>query len=161
MLADGVGLDLEVEVHADLLEEVILDGDESDLDRDLQVLEPAELAEQVGDLLVDLGRVADDQADAQEERRDGTDRPGDIETAGIAAERTAQSVRLGDIGARSVVDLPGARRDRRRDQLDQRRQVNPPPVAVVAVTPQPTGVCRAGFARGRVAHRVEPAGRPH
>ena len=44
--ADGVGLDLEVEVHADLLEEVVLDRDEPDLDRDLQVLEPPQLAEQ-------------------------------------------------------------------------------------------------------------------
>ena len=75
VLADRVGLDLEVEVDADLLEEVVADRDEPDLDRDLEVLEPAELAEQVGDLLVDLRRVADDQADAEEERRDRTDRP--------------------------------------------------------------------------------------
>ena len=68
MLADRVGLDREVEVDADLLEEVVGDGDEPDLDRDLKVLEPAELPEQVGDLLVDLRRVPDDQADAEEER---------------------------------------------------------------------------------------------
>ena len=61
---------VEVEVHPDLLEEVIADGDEPDLDRDLKVLEPPELPEQFGDLLVDLGGVADDQADAEQERGD-------------------------------------------------------------------------------------------
>jgi hypothetical protein len=53
--ADDVGLDAEVEVDADLLEEVVVDGDEPDLDGDLQVLEPAELPQQVDDLVVDLG----------------------------------------------------------------------------------------------------------
>ena len=74
VLADRVGLDLEVEVHPDLLEEVVLHRDEPDLDRDLEVLQSPELAEQVGHLVVDLRRVADDQADAEEERRDGTGR---------------------------------------------------------------------------------------
>ena len=37
VLADRVGLDLEVEVDADVLEELILDGDEPDLDRHLKV----------------------------------------------------------------------------------------------------------------------------
>ncbi len=74
LLADRVRLDREVEVDADLLEEAVADGDEPDLDRDLQVLEPAELAEEVDDVVVDLRRVADDQADVQEERRDRADR---------------------------------------------------------------------------------------
>ena len=78
-LADALGLDREVEVDADLLEEVVAHGDEPDLDRDLEVLEPAELAEQVGDLFVDLRRVADDQADAQVERRDRARRRGVVE----------------------------------------------------------------------------------
>ncbi len=126
----------EIEVHADLLEEVILDGDEADLDRDLQVLEPPQLTEQVGHLVVDLRRVADDQADAQEERRDGTDGPGDIKTAGIAAaEGTAESVGLGDIRTLPVVDLPGARRDRGGDQLDHRRHVNPPTLGFLHAHP--------------------------
>src|SRR5262249_30601411 len=68
--ADRVGLDLEVEVHADSLEEVVADLDEPDLDGDLEVLEPPELPEEVNDLVVDLGGVADDQADIEEERGD-------------------------------------------------------------------------------------------
>ena len=95
MLADRVGLDREVEVDTDLLEEVVADGDEPDLDRDLKVLEPAELAEQVGDLLVDLGRVADDQADAEEERDDRAGRPLLLvdPAAAAAAESAAQARR--------------------------------------------------------------------
>src|SRR5207248_6310462 len=107
----GVGLDLEVEVHANLLEEVILDGDKPDLDRDLEILEPAQLAEQVGDLVVDLRRVADDQADAQEERRDGADGPGGIDSAGIPAEAAPEAIGRGDIRPAIVVDFPGTGRD--------------------------------------------------
>ena len=81
MLADRVGLDLEVEVDADQLEEGVVDRDEPDFDRDLKVLEPAELAEQVGDLVVDFRRVLDDQADAQEERDDRTRLPLLVEAA--------------------------------------------------------------------------------
>ena len=92
VLADGLGVDLEVEIDADRLVEVIARGDESDFDRDLEVLEPAELAEQVGDLVVDLRRVADDQADAQVERRDRADRLGGVEAAGVAAEAAAHAV---------------------------------------------------------------------
>src|SRR6185312_337610 len=91
LLAHGIRLDVEVEIDADLLEEVVADGDEPDLDRDLQVLEPPELLEQLGDLLVDLGRVADDQADAEQERRD---RAG-LGILGIAAgpaERTTHPI---------------------------------------------------------------------
>ena len=54
---------------------VSLHRDEPDLDRDLKVLEPAKLPQQVGDLLVHLGRVLDDQADAEEERHDRTGLP--------------------------------------------------------------------------------------
>ena len=72
MFSDGVGLDLEVEIDTDELEEVIADRDEPDFNRDLKVLEPAKLAQQVGDLFMDFRRVLDDQADAEEERYDRT-----------------------------------------------------------------------------------------
>ena len=108
MLADRVGLDLEVEVDADLLEEVVADGDEPDFDGDLKVLKPPELAEQVGDLLMDLGRVPDDQADAEEE---GNDRAGRTFWASMpppapppppgATEPLAEAIGRGDVLARS------------------------------------------------------------
>ena len=50
------------------------------------ILQPAKLAEQVGDLVVNFGRVFDDQADAEEEGNDCTGLPLGIDTAGIAAE---------------------------------------------------------------------------
>jgi hypothetical protein len=59
------GLDVEVEVDADPLEEGVVQGDESDLDRDLEVLEPPQLFEQVGDLLVYLLRLADDEREVR------------------------------------------------------------------------------------------------
>ena len=92
VLADRVGLDLEVEVDTDELEERVVDRDEPDFDRHLKVLQPAKLAEQVGDLLVHFGRVLDDQADAEEERNDRTRLPLLIDAAGVAAEAAAQAV---------------------------------------------------------------------
>ena len=56
------GLHVEVEVDADPLEEPVGDGDEPDFNRHLQVLQPAQLVEQVGDFLVHLLRLADDEA---------------------------------------------------------------------------------------------------
>ena len=76
-----------------ILEEGIVDRDEPDFDRHLKVLEPAKLAEQVGDLVVNFGRVLDDQADAEEERDDRTRLPLLIEAAAcIAAEAAAQAI---------------------------------------------------------------------
>ena len=54
--------DVEVEVHADPLEEVVVEGDEADFDGDLQVLQPPQLLQQVDDLLVDFLGLADDEA---------------------------------------------------------------------------------------------------
>ena len=51
-----------LEVDADLLEEVVAERDVADFDRDLQVLQAAQLIQQVDDLLVDFLRLADDQA---------------------------------------------------------------------------------------------------
>ncbi len=130
MFTDCVGQDLEVEVDTDLLEEVVADGDEADLDGDLEVLQPPELAEQVGDLLMDLGRVADDQADAQEERNDRSGRTllRIDASSGTASRRTteplAEAIGRGDVLARAVLNAPGTRRDRRRDELNERRHIN-------------------------------------
>ena len=54
--------DVEVEVHADPLEEVVAERDEADFDRHLQVLHAPQLLQQIDDLLVDFLRLADDQA---------------------------------------------------------------------------------------------------
>src|SRR5690606_23855908 len=51
--ANGV-LDVEVEVDADELQEVVADGDEPHFDGHLQVLEPPELIEQLTDFVVYL-----------------------------------------------------------------------------------------------------------
>ena len=66
----GVVVDVEVEVDADPLEEVVVQRDEPHLDRHLQVLQAAELFQQVGDLLVNVLRLADDQAQVRRERLD-------------------------------------------------------------------------------------------
>src|SRR5262249_14337683 len=130
------------------------DGDEPHLDRDLEVLQAAKLAEQVGDLFVDLGRVPDDQADAEEER---DDRPGgprllvEPSTAATAAEAAAQAVRGGDVIPGAVGHLPGPRGDRRRDELDQRGHVDLGPIALVRAQPAQGG--RRRVLRGRVIDR--------
>ena len=130
VLTDRLREDVEVEVDGDVLEERVAEGDEPDLDRDLQVLEPAELPEQVGDLVVDLGRVADDQADAEKERGDRADRLRLVEAAGVAAaESGTHAVGPGGFVARGVVDSPGPRRDRGGDQLDQWGHVHLGPLA--------------------------------
>src|SRR5690606_34187956 len=51
--------DVKVEVDADPFEEAVGQSNEADLDRDLQVLQAAELFEQIGNLLVDPLRLAD------------------------------------------------------------------------------------------------------
>ena len=75
-------------------------------------MEPAKLAEQVGDLLVNFRRVLDDQADAEEERHDRTGLPLLVDAAGIAAEAAAQAVSRRHVLAVAVLDLPRARSDR-------------------------------------------------
>ncbi len=58
-------LQVEVEVDLDLLEEVVADGDVADFDRHLQVLEPAELLEEVRRFPGGLRwRLADDRGSA-------------------------------------------------------------------------------------------------
>ena len=90
VLADRVGIDLEVEIHTNKLEECIIDCDESDFDRHLEVLEPTKLTQQVSDLVVNLRRMLDDQADAQEEGNDRSGLPAlRVEPAGVAAESAA------------------------------------------------------------------------
>ncbi len=47
-----------------------LSSNEADFDRDLQILQAAQLLEQVGDLLVDRLSLADDEAEVGGERAD-------------------------------------------------------------------------------------------
>ena len=56
-------MDVEIEVDTDAFGERIVERDEPHLDRHLQVLQPPQLIEQVGDLFVNLLRLADHQAE--------------------------------------------------------------------------------------------------
>ena len=108
MLTDRVGLDIEVEVDADLLEEVIADRDEANFDRHLEVLEPPQLPEQVGDLFVDFRRVLDDQAQAQEEGHDRTGLPLRCAAGiGTSTEAASQTIGRRDVLAAAVLNPPG------------------------------------------------------
>ena len=55
-------LQAEVEVDADSLEEPVRDCDEANFDRDLQILQSSQLIEQVGNLLMNLLSLSDDEA---------------------------------------------------------------------------------------------------
>ena len=57
-----VVLDVEAEVDTDAFKERIRHRDEADFDRHLQVLQAAELFQQIADFIVDLLRLANDQA---------------------------------------------------------------------------------------------------
>ena len=48
-----LSFDVHIEVDADPLEEAVVEPDEADFDRDLQILQAAKLLEQVGDFFVD------------------------------------------------------------------------------------------------------------
>ena len=61
-MLDGAVFDVDVEVDADPLEEAVVEPDEADFDRHLQILQAAQLFQQVGDLFVDRLRLADDEA---------------------------------------------------------------------------------------------------
>ena len=65
-----VVIDVEVEIDADPFEEVVVQRDEANFDRHLQVLQPPQLVQQIGDLFVDFLRLADDQAQVRRERLD-------------------------------------------------------------------------------------------
>ena len=67
----NAGLDIEIEVDANPFEEGVIEPDESHLDRYLQVLQPAELFEQIGDLLVHLLCLAHHDAEVRRKRLDG------------------------------------------------------------------------------------------
>ena len=91
-----VGLDVEVEVDTDPLEEGVVEADEPNLDRHLEILETAELLEEIGDLVVHFLRLADNDAQVRRERLDRS----------LAADR-----------------VPGLRGDGVLDQIDERREV--------------------------------------
>ena len=112
-----VGLDVEVEVDADPLEERVGERDEPDLDRHLEILEPAELLEEVGDLLVHLLRLADDEAEVRLER---PDRP---RAAGRVPGRGATVLWIRSMSGWKFC-LAAA--DRRRAERDRRRRAGRP-----------------------------------
>ena len=62
--------DVHIEVDADPLEEFVVQPDEADFDRDLQILQAAKLLQQVGDFFVNGLRLADDEAEVGGERAD-------------------------------------------------------------------------------------------
>ncbi len=62
--------DIHVEVDANPFEERIVQANEADFDGDLQILQAAQLLEQVGDFLMDGLRLADDETQV---RGEGTD----------------------------------------------------------------------------------------
>ena len=53
----------QIEIDADPLKEIVGKRDEANFDRDLQVLQTAQLLQQVGNLLVNFLRLADDEAE--------------------------------------------------------------------------------------------------
>ena len=106
-MSEDVVLDVEIEVHADLLGEVVVERNEPHFDGDLQVLQPPELLQQVDDFLVDFLGLADDDAQIGLE---GPDR------------------------ARTAHVLPRSGPDRRGDQVDQAVEVRLRPAAQAAGT---------------------------
>ena len=65
-----LSFDVHVEVDADPLEEAVVEPDEADFDRDLQILQAAQLLEQVGNFFVDGLSLADDEAEVGGEGAD-------------------------------------------------------------------------------------------
>ena len=63
--------DVEVEIHADAFEEVVVERDEAHFDRHLQILQAAKLLQQVSDFFVLFLRLVNDQAQVRVERLDG------------------------------------------------------------------------------------------
>ena len=58
-----VVVDVEIEIDAHSLEEVVVERDEPDLNGHLQVLHPPQLLQEIDDLLVDFLGLADHQAE--------------------------------------------------------------------------------------------------
>src|SRR5262249_43958516 len=88
---------VEVEVHADSLEELIVDRHEATFHRNLQVLETAQLRQQIRDFLVDRLCLTDDETERRLKRFDV---------------------------ALTAHFAPGRRLDRRNDQIDQGVEVS-------------------------------------
>ena len=103
-----VVVDVEVEVDADPLEEVVVERDEADFDGDLQVLQPPQLLQQVGDFLVDFLRLADDQAEVGLEGGDRA-RPADLVPGGGLDGRGDQIDQAVEVGLRSAAQSARAR----------------------------------------------------
>ena len=108
-LSGDVGVDVEVEADADPLEEVVVQRDEADLDGNLEVLQTPQLLQEVGDLLVDLLRLADHQAQVRFEGGNGA-RPADGVPGGGSdrgSDQVDEAVEVG-LGAAAESARPGA-----------------------------------------------------
>ncbi len=108
---------------------------------------------------MNLSRVLDDQADAEEERHDRTRLPLLIDAARVAAEAAAQAVSRRRVLAVAVLHVPGARSDRRRDQLDDRRHVDLGPLArgITDAVEWPLRISRVARAEDTRVRRRMPA----
>ncbi len=124
-------MDVEVEVDSDPLEEPVGHRHEPHFDRHLQVLQPSQLFEQVGDLVVHLLRLADDQAERRVELLDRSG-PADI--------------------------LPRVGGDRLRDQVDELREVRlGTPANESSVVAAPNGERSRDFGWSSIAANAAPA----
>ena len=101
--------DVEVEVHADPLEEVVVERDEADLDGDLQVLHAPQLLQEVDDLLVDFLRLADDEAEVGFEGGDRARSAHRVPGGGLdgGGDQVDEAVEVG-LGAAAQSAGPGA-----------------------------------------------------
>ena len=117
-LPSDVAVDVEVEAHADPLEEVVVERDEADLDGHLEVLQPPQLLQQIGDFLVHVLRLADDDAQVRLEGGDRA-RSADVVPRGGLDGRVDQVDQAVEVGLRAAAESarPGARR---RDSSDRR-----------------------------------------
>lgn len=129
----GVRADIEVEIDADAFEEVVLQGDEADFDRHLQVLEPTQLLQQVCDFFVHFLCLANDEA----------------------------QVRIEAVDRAWATDFrPGLRGDGRGDQIDERIEVGLI-TALQAARAEWDGLRRAGRCLSAAAHHREAVGTSH
>src|SRR5207253_2590026 len=65
-------VDVELKIDADTLEKVVVERDEANFDRDLQILIAPQLFQELDDFFVDFLRLADDEAQVVAELGDRT-----------------------------------------------------------------------------------------
>ena len=110
-LAPVVIVDVEVEIDADAFEEVVVEGDEADFDRDLQILHPPQLAEKIDDFLVNFLGLADDDAQVGFEGLDRTRAAHVVPGGGLdgLGDQIDEAV---EVGLRAAAQAAGAESDR-------------------------------------------------